>query len=100
MTSLSQVLNSISDVFVSLLDHAIIAWWLEEAMPITSTENTAGQYILYHHAATDRHCTVTCSHVSMDLTSNRTQQDQFPVTSPDADSVIFGVHNWMNETCE
>jgi hypothetical protein len=35
--------------FVSLLDHSIIAWWLEEAMPITSTENTVGQYILYHH---------------------------------------------------
>jgi hypothetical protein len=62
-------LNSISDVFVSLSDHTVIAWWLEEAMPITSTENTAGQYILYHHATTDRHCTMTCSQVSMDLTT-------------------------------
>jgi len=69
-------------------------------MPITSTENTVGQYILYHHATTDRHCTVTYSHVSMDLTSNGSQQDEFPVTSPDADSVIFGVHNWMYGTCE
>ena len=32
----------------------------------------------------------------MDLISNGSQQDQFP----DADSVIFGVHNWMYGTCE
>jgi hypothetical protein len=72
MTSLSHAEIPYLMFLYLLLDHAIISllWWMEEeeeAMPIMSTENTVRRYILYHHATADRHCTVTCSHVSMDL---------------------------------
>jgi hypothetical protein len=62
-------------------------------MPITSTENTVGQYILYHH---DHTRSSLYRDLLIRIDGSDQLQDQFPVTSPDEDSVILEVHNWMD----